>query len=444
MMLSVVCFVFTVLLLILVHEAGHFFVARWCGVKVLRFSFGFGKALSIWRDARGTEYVWSLIPIGGYVKLLDEAEGPVSEALRPQAFNRQSMWKKIAIVSAGPLFNFVFAFLLLWVVSIVGITSFAPIIDHVTPGSISARAHLGASQEIIEINGHKTESWRDIHYVMMPLLGFTGNVSITLKSLQDGHIAHRTLSLADWSLDKRHSDLLESLGIVPWTPKIVPIVEGVATHSPAERAGLVKGDEILEVDTHPVTDWLMLVDYVKARPGANLTLNVRHEGQLHKVTVQLNRVDSQGTGLLGVSALPPKIPKQWVRIDGCGPVDAIGRALQQTVRLTSMTFVLIGRTVVGQLSLGHLSGPVGIAKAASDSVHIGLVYYLFFIALLSISIGVLNLLPIPMLDGGHLLQYAIEIIIRRPLSLEVKTRFAIVGMLFISVLTVVGLFNDLR
>lgn len=443
MVYSVFYFVLTLLLLVFVHEAGHFLVARWCGVKVLRCSFGFGKVLSTWHDKRGTEYVLSLFPLGGYVKLLDENDAPTARVDRSQSFDHQPVWARVAIVIAGPLFNFLFAFLMLWIVAISGIKSFAPRIEYVKPGSIGAQAHIGKMQEIIALNGKKINNWRDVHYVLIPLQGSNRAVSITVKALHDGSVTVHYLPLAHWTFDTKHADLLESLGMVPLFPKLPVMIDTVSPQSAAQSAGLVPGDEIIAVDHHPILDWRMLSHYVRARPGAEVSIEVSRQGKPYTFVVHLQTNKKDNTGLLGVGAKSPEIPADWLRLERSGPIAAIGQAWGQTLSFTKMTFTLMGRTVIGKVPFEHLSGPIGIARAAGDAVQFGMVYYLFFVALLSISIGALNLLPIPMLDGGRLLYELIELILRRPLSKEFKMKGIFLGMVLVLLLTLVALYNDL-
>lgn len=443
MMQALLYFIITLLLLVFVHEAGHFLIARWCGVKVLRCSFGFGKILRTWRDRHGTEYVWSLFPVGGYVKFLDEDEGPVSPHERHQAFGHQPAWKRIAIVIAGPLFNFLFAFLVLWVIAILGIQSFAPRIASVKPGSVAAKAHIDPMQEIIAVDGKKINHWRDVHYVLMPSLGSTRTVSMTVKSLRDGKITVHDLPLAYWKLDTKRSDLLTSLGIVPLFPPLPVTIDKVYPQSAAEEGGLMSGDTITAVDHQPISDWHSLRAYVQARPGATLHIKVMRHGEPSLLMVHLHTDDKDHTGLLGVSAKPPEIPADWLRMERSGPIAAIGQAWGHMVDFTRMTFVFMGRTLIGRLQFDHLSGPVGIAKAAGEAAQLGVTYYLFFVAMLSISIGALNLLPIPILDGGRLLYECIELVLRRPLSKELKMRGIFFGMVVILFLTIAALYNDL-
>lgn len=445
MLLTLLYFFLALLLLVTVHEYGHFQVARWCGVKVLRFSFGFGKVLARWHDKKGTEYAWSLFPLGGYVKMLDESEGDVAESERHLAFNNKSVWARIAIVLAGPLFNFIFAFVALWLVLIIGMHSLAPMIESVKPNSIAANAGLTAKEEIIALNDIKINSWRDFQYALMPLVGSKETVRLTVKSQVDGHQSQIMLPLADWELDSKKPDPLKSLGIEPFIPSIPPVVGEVIPDAPAAKAGLKTGDKIVSVDGKPFDDWLFLVNYVKERPDAQLTLQVNRKGSVQEVVVHTGSQDNKGTveGFLGLRSQKVDWPSHWLRLERQNPLEAIGTAFKQTIQLTETTFILMGRLITGKLGINSISGPVGIAQGAGDSGRGGLASYLFFLALVSISLGTLNLLPIPMLDGGHLLYYVLEIIIRRPVSDSLKSAGAYVGLLLLGALMFVALTNDI-
>jgi regulator of sigma E protease len=445
MLLTLLYFLLALLLLVTVHEYGHFIVARWCGVKVLRFSFGFGTVLARWHDKKGTEYAWSLFPFGGYVKMLDEAEGDVPENERHLAFNNQSIWKRIAIVLAGPLFNFIFAFVALWLVLVIGMKSLAPMIDSVKPNSIAAKAGITAHEEIISLNGAKINSWRDFQYAMMPLVGSKETVHLTVKSLVDGHQTEINLPLADWHLNNKKPDPLKSLGIEPFIPNIPPIVGEVLPDSPAAKAGLKVGDELIGVDGQSFGDWLFIVDYVKARPDTQLILQVKRFGSIEDINVYTGsqEVNGKDEGFLGVRSQKVNWPAHWLRMERKHPIAALGTALKQTLQLTGTTFTLMGRLVTGKLGLNSISGPVGIAQGAGDSGRGGLVSYLFFLALVSISLGALNLLPIPMLDGGHLLYYVLELIRRKPVSENLKAAGAYVGLLLLVALMFIALSNDI-
>lgn len=445
MLHTIFYFILALLLLITIHEFGHFIVARLCGVKVLRFSFGFGKVLTSWTDKRGTEYAWSLFPLGGYVKMLDETEGNVPEELRHKAFNNKSVWARMAIVLAGPFFNFLFAFMALWLMWMIGIKSLAPIIDDVKPGSIMARAGVAGNQEIIALDNKPINSWRDFQYALMPLLGSEYDVPMTVRSLKNHQTNHMLLPLGNWKIDPKSNDALDSLGIIPFVPKIPPIIGSIAENSPAKTADLQKGDRFLSVDSKPISDWLDLVNYVHERPNQSITLEVDRKGVVKKHYLTTGSIikDGESQGFLGVISQKVDWPKHWLRQQSEKPAAAAEKAFHQTVQLTATTFTLMGRLLIGKLPVQSLSGPVGIAQGAGQSARGGLAYYLSFLALVSISLGALNLLPIPVLDGGHFLYYVIEVIRRKPLSDEVKSTGAYLGIVLLMTLMVIALTNDI-
>ena len=445
MLLTLLYFIFALLLLIIIHESGHFLVARCCGVKVLRFSFGFGKVFASWKDKRGTEYALSIVPLGGYLKMLDESEGEVAESERHQAFNNKSIWARIAIVLAGPLFNLLFAFVALWLVLVIGIKSLAPMIEEVQPGSIAAQAGLTAKQEILTLDGNKIASWRDFQYALMPHLGGSEPLAITVKSQVDGREKQLVLPLANWHLDVDHPDVLKSFGITPFVPTVPPIIGEVMPESPAFSAGLQKGDVITSVNGIAIKDWLEMVEYVKQRPNKQIVLLLKRQGKLKefKATIASEMKNGRSEGYLGVRSQRIDWPEHWLRLQRETPLRAVGIAFEQTVVLTGATFTSIGRLVTGKLPIQSISGPVGIAQGAGESARSGLPYYLSFLALVSISLGVLNVLPIPMLDGGHLLYYLIELVRRRPLSDGLKSTSIYFGLLLLVALMIIALKNDL-
>ncbi|KTD38878.1 membrane associated zinc metalloprotease [Legionella nautarum] len=445
MVATLLYFFLALLLLITVHEYGHFLVARLCGVKVLRFSFGFGKVLARWQGKQGTEYVWSLLPLGGYVKMLDEGEGEVPAAERHLAFNNKSVWARIAIIVAGPLFNFIFAFVALWLVLVIGIKSLAPMIDGVNANSIAAKAGLEPKQEIVALDDRKINSWRDFQFALMPLLGSDITVSLTVKSLGNGQKKTLSLPLANWELDPKKPDPLKSLGIKPFIPNIPPIIGEIVKESPANAAGLQAGDVIKEINNKPIDDWLDLVEYVRQHPDEQLALVISRKGENQVVNLQIGAKlnGSKKEGFLGLRSEKVDWPAQWLRTERQGPLQAVRTAFTQTVELTGATFSLIGRFVTGKLALQSISGPVGIAQGAGESARSGLTYYLSFLALVSISLGVLNILPIPMLDGGHLLYCIIEVIRGRPLSDNIKSVGIYLGLMVLMGLMLLALSNDI-
>lgn len=442
-LLTIFYFLLALLLLVLVHESGHFLVARLCGVKVLRFSFGFGKVLARWQDKRGTEFVWSVFPLGGYIKMLNEEEEPVADAEKHFAFNQKSVWARIAIVSAGPLFNFIFAFVAFWLVLVVGIKSLAPMVDNVIPGSIAAKAGITSKQEIIAFNGKTILSWQDFQYALMSQLGTTDTVSIVMKSMVNGERRTVSLPLNHWQLNENKPDVLASIGIKPFTPKVPPIVGEVLADSPAQKAGFQVGDSVQLVDRVKVSDWLDLLAFVQHNPGKLISVTVMRHGKQEILSVKLATYQNKKSVLLGVRSEHVDWPTDWLRVERKNPVEALGIALRQTVELTGTTFSLIGRLVMGRVSLRGISGPIGIAEGAGVAAEGGFSYYVSFLALVSISLGVLNLLPIPVLDGGYLFYYLIEIIRRRPLSCESRMVGMTVGFVFLMALMLLAVTNDL-
>lgn len=443
-LLTLFYFILALFLLVTVHEYGHFLVARYCGVKVLRFSFGFGKVLASWYDKKGTEYAWSLIPLGGYVKMLDEREGHLIQNDRSLAFDNQSVQARMAIVLAGPFFNLLFAFIALWLVLVIGMTSLAPMIGDITPASIAAQAGLTPQHEILSLDGKKTSSWRDVQYALMPLIGTHGNVEITVKPLKGGKIETRHLPLAQWTVEKNNPDILGSLGITPFVPSIPPIIGEVVSGTPAALAGLQTGDLVQSMNGTPISDWLVLVDFVKLHPNAPLELVVNRQGQQKIFVITLSSMmnNSRAEGLLGVRSQRLEWPTNWLRTQREGPMQALHTAFHQTIKLTGTTFLLIGRLAMGQLPLKNLSGPLAIAQGARESSRSGASQYLSFLALISISLGVLNLLPIPMLDGGQFLFFLIEFVTRRPIPQRLKSIGVSVGILLMISMMLIALSND--
>ena len=377
--------------------------------------------------------------------MLDEEEGPVAESEKQFAFNNKSVWSRIAIALAGPAFNFLFAFVALWLVLVVGIKSLAPMIDSVTVGSIAARAGMKAKQEIVTLDNRPISSWHDFQYALMPLIGTENTVPITVKSMGTQILTTLNLDLDGWHIERGKTDIWASLGIRPFVPTIPPIVGLVMTDSPASIAGFKVGDVVLSVDGALVNDWMDLLEVVKSNPGKLMSIIVERKKNKVALPVELGSVQRDGhtIGLLGVQSKRMDWPQDWLRLQRQGPIQAMGTAFYQTVDLTKATFLLIGRLATGKVSLRGISGPVGIAQGAGESAQGGFSYYASFLALISISLGVLNLMPIPLLDGGHLLYYVIELIRRRPLSTEMKSLGMYIGFVLLISLMALALTNDL-
>lgn len=438
-------FIFALLLLVTFHEFGHFIVARMCGVKVLRFSFGFGRVLAKYTSKKGTDYVWSLWPLGGYVKMLDEYEGEVAPEEKQYAFNCQPLWKRTLIVLAGPFFNFIFAFLALWLVWMIGIKSLAPIIKQVKPNSVAAQAGLKPDTEVVELDGETVRSWRDFQYALMSHIGSDALVTIKVKSLTDNSFSQHQLSLSQWELDPKKPHLIKSLGIKPFIPEVVPIIANAPDGMPAAKAGILANDKILSLDGRPIKDWMEMVEYVQSRPNQLIKVTISRDGETHTFAARTaaKQIDGKLVGILGVQARTDQWPAKYVRIQKKSPINAMVKGLEQTWDLSTATVTFIGRLISGKLSLDTISGPVGIAQGAGNSGRSGIVYYLFFLAVVSVSLGILNLLPIPMLDGGHLLFYVIEGVRGQPVSPAFQAVLTYVGLGLLFMLMGLAVTNDL-
>ena len=431
--------------LVTFHEFGHFWVARRCGVKVLRFSVGFGTPLLRWHDRQGTEFVIAAIPLGGYVKMLDEREGDVPPAQLEQAFNRKSVRQRIAVVAAGPVANFILALLFFWLVAMLGGQQVRPVIGAVEPGSLAAEAGLQAGQEIVAVNDKPTSGWAAVNLQLVRRLGESGTLSVDVREPGSTLDSQRQIVLKDWLKGVAEPDPIGSLGIRPWRPVLAPILAQLDPKGPATAAGLQIGDRLLALDGQALGDWQQLVDRLRGMPNRSVTLQVEREGQRLDVPVTLAargegeaRIGYLGAGVQGVDW-----PPEMLREVSYGPVDAVAESFKRTWAMSLLTLDSLKKMLFGELSVKNLSGPITIAKVAGASAESGLGDFLNFLAYLSISLGVLNLLPIPVLDGGHLLFYLIEWARGRPLSERVQGWGVQIGISLVVGVMLLALVNDL-
>ena len=441
---SVLALVVTLGILVTIHEFGHFWVARRCGVKVLRFSVGFGKPFFSRYDRHGTEFAIAAIPLGGYVKMLDEREGPVPEDQRHLAFTSKSPGKRIAIAAAGPIANFLFAIVAYWVLSLVGFSVMAPVIGDVQPDSIADRMGLTRGMEIQQVDGHDVTSWREINMRLLERTGEQGLVSV--KVSDQGRTETLSADLNGWRLDDKSPDPLARFGVQPWRPDLPATLGQIISGGRAEEAGLKPGDTILAVDGKPVDDWFALVRDIQASPEKTLSVTLSRSGDTMTVPVTpAAKTNDQGKvqGYVGAGVKPVDWPEDRIRQVQYGPLAAIPRAVSETWDDTRLTLVAIGKMLTGLLSPTNLSGPITIARVAEASVSSGFEDFMRFLAYLSVSLGVLNLLPVPVLDGGHIVYYGIEAIRRKPLSEQVQAVGLRIGMAMIFTLMVFALYNDL-
>ncbi|SDG91107.1 regulator of sigma E protease [Pseudomonas benzenivorans] len=431
--------------LVTFHEYGHFWVARRCGVKVLRFSVGFGTPLLRWHDRRGTEFVLAAIPLGGYVKMLDEREGEVPPELLDQSFNRKSVRQRFAIVAAGPIANFLLALLFFWLVAMLGSVQVRPVIGAVETGSLAAEAGLQVGQEIVAVDGEPTSGWAAVNLQLVRRLGESGNLSLSVRDQGSAVDSARQLPLKDWLRGVDEPDPIAALGIRPWRPALEPVLAELDPQGPGYAAGLRVGDRLLALDGQALTDWQQLVERVRALPGRSVSLLVERDGRQLDVAVSLAaRGEGEArSGYLGAGVAGVEWPPEMLREVSFGPLDAVGEGLRRTWAMSLLTLDSLKKMLFGELSVKNLSGPITIAKVAGASAESGLGDFLNFLAYLSISLGVLNLLPIPVLDGGHLLFYLIEWTRGRPLSERVQGWGMQIGISLVIGVMLLALLNDL-
>jgi regulator of sigma E protease len=442
---TIVVTLVTLAVLVTVHEYGHFWVARRCGVKVLRFSIGFGRPLYSWRDRQDTEYVIASIPLGGYVKMLDEREGEVAAEDIDGAFNRKPVLQRIAVVAAGPLANFALAVVAYWALFFAGETGYAPIIGSVEAGSIAEIAGLEAGQEIVAVDGEETETWQALSFRLLDRIGDTGTISFSVKYPNSDVVYESQGVLARWLADQEQPDLFRGLGIAMYTPDVLPVASEIVAGSPAEKAGIKSGDKVLSADGINMPLWMDWVDYVRARPGVAIQVELERDGRLVNAELVPEAIDEAGQepfGRVGMGVLPPEMPADMIRRFDRGPVESLIAGVNRTGEISLFTLNSIGKMLKGLISPKNLSGPITIAKVASASAKSGLESYISFLALLSVSLGVLNLLPIPVLDGGHLLYYTVELLAGRPVPERVQALGYQLGLFMVLGIMVLALYND--
>ncbi len=430
-------------ILVVVHEFGHYLAARWAGVKVLRFSVGFGKPLFSRRLGRDqTEWTLSALPFGGYVKMLDEREGEVPADLLHRAFNRAGVWRRIGIVAAGPAANFLLAIVFYWALFVHGLPALKPVVGEPPAETPAAIAGLVAGDEIRRVNGRDTPTFQDLRLAL--LRAGVATEAIVLE-LADG----RTLRLDARAMETENleQDILRPLGIVRYEPDIAPVIGQVVAGGAASRAGFQAGDRVLSANGARVASWQDWVRLVRQHPAAPLAVEVERGGQRLVLTVVPDAVDEAGQRVGKIGAGPqidPAVTARLMTEVRHGPVAALWQGIVKTWDMSVFTLEMLGRMVLGQVSWKNLSGPLTIADYAGQSATLGWISFVGFLALVSVSLGVLNLLPIPLLDGGHLMYYVAELLTGRPVSERTMEVGARIGMFLLLLLMSFALFNDLQ
>lgn len=440
-------FVVALGLLIVVHEAGHFALARWCGVKVLRFSIGFGKPLITWSFGKDrTELALAAFPLGGYVKMLDEREGEVAAEELPRAFNRQSVWKRFVIVLAGPVANFALAILLYWALFVHGVEEPKPILGRPAAHSEAERADFHEGEMVRSINGKAVASWQDLRWELLQQAFGKGRVTLeVIDQRQD--IAFRTLDLSAIDTTHLEGDILNQLGFRFFRPQFPPVLGRVEPGGVADRAGLREGDRVVAIDGEAIDNWADVVTAIRNAPGRLVAIDIERNGVGETVRLQPDETEDRGRriGRIGIAVKETEFDRSALMITvRYGAVEALGKAVSQTWETSAFSLAMLGRMVLGEVSWKNLSGPVTIADYAGQSARLGLAHYLKFLALISISLGVLNLLPIPLLDGGHLMYYMVEIIKGGPVSERVMEIGQQIGLALLVMLMAFAFYNDIN
>ena len=432
--------------LIAIHEFGHYFVARKLGVKVLVYSIGFGPTILKWTSKKsGIQYQLSALPLGGYVKMLDEREENVAEADLPYAFNRQHPWKRIAIVAAGPLINLIFAILLFWLLFLPSQEQLNTRVGKVLADTPAATAQMQAGDKITAIDGTPVTTWEKLNFALVDRVGETGKIQVQAE--RAGEIKTFSLPIQNFLNDQSQSPL-DVLGFTPYRPQIPAIVSKLSEDGAAIRQGMQEGDQIVAIDGVKMNDWYDVVQVVQASPEKLLKVDVLRNNQVQQLEVMpQGKRDNMGnvSGVLGVQSDPGKIviPEDYKQTIQYSPSEALFMAVEKTGQLSSMILNSIVKIVRGLIGFDNLSGPITIAKVAGQSAEMGWQTFISFMALMSVSLGILNLLPIPMLDGGHLVYYFIELIRGKPVSEQIQLVGLKIGMVLLGSMMLLALFNDI-
>lgn len=443
--ISVLGFLLVIAILTTVHEYGHFWMARKFRIKVLRFSIGFGKTIFSWYDKLGTEYAISSIPLGGYVKMLNEEEGPIAANERHMAFDHKPVWQRMLVICAGPAFNIIFAVFAYWLMFCIGISSIVPVLGTVPKGTIADSAGLRRGSIIMQVNNSDVRTWEDITVAIMPHIGENSLINLKVVNKDTNVEKKHTLDLSNWQVTGNDGNILSGLGLEPYDP-VLPIVGKVMPGYPAEIANLHSGDLILKADSKEMLTRSDLTNYIRGLSGKEVILTIKRDGEIFTQIIKPARKLIDGgeeVGFIGIQYQNKPWPKELIRTYRFGIFESLTKALARTKDYTLLTLQVLKKMVTGKISFTNIAGPISIAKYAGVTVSSGVEYFLGFLGLVSISLGVLNMLPIPVLDGGHFIYCLCELSMGRPLSEKTRQLGYYAGFVVLGVIMIFAVYNDL-
>ena len=448
---NTVSFIIALSLLVAIHEYGHFWVARRCNVKVHRFSIGFGKVLYKKVDKYGTEFVLAAIPLGGYVKMLDGRVEDVPEDQAGFAFDKKTVWQRIAIVAAGPIANFLLAIIAVFLMYMIGVNSAKPVMKGVIDGTPVSQVDMQKTFQIVSVNGQKTNDWEALNLALIAQIG-ESQLDLTVAPISPESSIITTeptqtyrVSLSNWKFDPKKQSVITSLGFIPFTPPVYMEASEIASNSASEKSGLLVGDKLIALNNAALSSWIDFVEIIQQNANNALSLTIERAGQIKQLVITPEARELSDGSMQGYVGLAPKVdeyPEHFKVSLQYGLFDSFMKGIDKTWQLSKLTVSTLLKLVTGDLSVKNLSGPVGIAKGAGMSADYGLAYFLGFIALISVNLGIMNLIPLPVLDGGHLMYYSIEAVTGKPVSEKIQEVGFRIGIVILMTFMAIAVLND--